>query len=1004
MKKIIKKLTIAMLFIFVTLTMMSTITKLSSLKVEAAPAYKENPTDFRAAWVSYYTGDIRYNNQEQYKGAIDTILDTLEYYNMNAIIFHVRANHDAWYKSEINRRNSQLSSVNFDEFDPLEYVITESHKRGIEFHAWMNPYRIGSTYDTKEEVVNTFSEYPNNPASSAENVLIGSTLQILDPGRPAVRDFLIDTCLELVENYDVDAIHFDDYFYASGIDDTATRNLYNNGLSVANFRRKQVDTFIEDLSNTLSKFNKDNKRYVQLGIAPTGVYQNASSSTEANTALSNYQYDAHGNLTYPKGATMGCQNHYESYLYCDTLKWVNNEWIDYIIPQTYWSTTHSKAPFEKLINWWNKAVQYKDVNLYSGMGIYMWLSQTGEAFNHVSIVSNLDNVLGTSIYSYDEVYNAYKRTDPSAYTQMLKVKTSAWYDQAILPELKSFERVNPGRVEDLIIADNTLSFSALEDAKFYVIYRDTEMIDYSSEQIIDIIGSDNDYVVWEDEQEGNYVYDVVPLSYTNTLGEPTVQLVEDTIPNLSIELGTTSDGANKLPVARSYNLQPSTTAYVFLGSGAPDNSRLSYNWSSSDESIATISEYGTITTLKEGTTKITGIYKEDSTKFCDFYLNVATTQTAETFYKVKFIENDGTILKEETVKYGGSATPPTNVTREPSQKYIYTFAGWSEIYSNITSNLEIQAIYDVEFQTYEVTYKNPDGTILKVEEVKYGHPGTPPTNPKMDPTVEYYYRFLKWQEDYSSIIEDTIINAVYSQMPNLYELSYETNGGNSMSPDYYYHSDNAYAASNPTKEGYVFGGWYLDEHFIEKCTFPMHLTKDTVIYAKWLIEYEINFFDMSGSKINTIKVLSGGTLPSYEAPLVMGYDFIGWSATQNGSEILNSTTIINQNHDLYPVYTVQIPEYTVEFYDYAGNILSTQKIKQNSKAVAPDVPTREGYKFIGWDQSFDQVNANLEVFPIYEKIENTNDKNCSCSNSTYLIISSIGLLSTALLILRKKSR
>ena len=149
---------------------------------------------------------------------------------MNAMIFHIRANHDAWYNSKINKINSQLIGVDFDVFDPLEYVITEAHKRGIEFHAWLNPYRIGSTYGSKQEVADAYSAYPNNPASNENNVLIGSPLQILDPGIPEVREFIIDTCLEIVENYDVDAIHFDDYFYADGIDDSETRAKYNTCL------------------------------------------------------------------------------------------------------------------------------------------------------------------------------------------------------------------------------------------------------------------------------------------------------------------------------------------------------------------------------------------------------------------------------------------------------------------------------------------------------------------------------------------------------------------------------------------------------------------------------------------------------------------------------------------------------------------------------------------------------------------------------------------------------
>ena len=223
MKKVILTITLMIITFTCSITLF---TKKMTISAAEDSTINYDP-ELRAAWVSYFTGDIRYTNQADYCKSIDEILDALEYYNMNAIIFHVRANHDAWYKSELNVVNSQLAQVNFDEFDPLEYVITESHKRGIEFHAWLNPYRLGtsSKYPTAAGTATNFSQYRNNPASKASNILVGNTLTILDPGIPSVREFLINTCLELAENYDIDAIHFDDYFYAAGINDNNTYKL-----------------------------------------------------------------------------------------------------------------------------------------------------------------------------------------------------------------------------------------------------------------------------------------------------------------------------------------------------------------------------------------------------------------------------------------------------------------------------------------------------------------------------------------------------------------------------------------------------------------------------------------------------------------------------------------------------------------------------------------------------------------------------------------------------------
>ena len=196
---------------------------------------------------------------------------------------------------------------------------------------------------------------------------------ILDPGIPSNRDFIVDTCMEIVENYDVDAIHFDDYFYISGSEDSATRAKYNTeNLSIGDFRRKQVDLFIEDLSNELRAYNEENDKTVQLGISPSGIYRNGSYSSSPS-------YDANGNLTSPLHSNTSGFAHYDDYLYSDTLNWINNEWIDYIMPQCYWATEHKAASYVELTKWWSWAVRNKKVNFYTGMGIYMALDPSSSS-------------------------------------------------------------------------------------------------------------------------------------------------------------------------------------------------------------------------------------------------------------------------------------------------------------------------------------------------------------------------------------------------------------------------------------------------------------------------------------------------------------------------------------------------------------------------------------------------------------------------------------------------
>ncbi len=179
---------------------------------------KEPPQEFRTAWVSPWGGDadlVTFTSVEQFKENMTYILDTLKMYNMNAIIYHVRTHNDALYKSDLNPVSPYFQKVDFDKFDPLQWMIDETHRRGIEFHAWMNPYRITSDPSIDiETILKKYENYPSNPASKKEDILYGTGMIIMDPGLEEVREFIADTIIEFLNKYDVEAIHFDDYFYA----------------------------------------------------------------------------------------------------------------------------------------------------------------------------------------------------------------------------------------------------------------------------------------------------------------------------------------------------------------------------------------------------------------------------------------------------------------------------------------------------------------------------------------------------------------------------------------------------------------------------------------------------------------------------------------------------------------------------------------------------------------------------------------------------------------------
>ena len=395
--------------------------------VQIPSEYKQKDEQLRAAWVSSFAGDFSPStNKAKMQETLTGILDVLEYFNMNCIIFHIRTHNQAFYKTTKTYIASEYGTLeSFEEWDYLTWFIEECHKRGIEFHAWLNPYRCSSSGSTAEAIAEKFKNYPNNPASKVENLLVGSSGYVLmDPAIPEVREFVRDVCIEIMDNYDVDAIHFDDYFYTSGIDDSASYAKYNNkNLSIDNFRREQVNIFIKDLYEAMCAENKKNNTQVQLGISPTGIYRNGNGTVESGSNTSGYA-------------------HYGSPLYADTYKWIRNEWIDYILPQSYWAFSHSSAGYADVMDWWDKAVEGTRVNLYSGIGLYMannggsnasWGSEPYEVANQVLYTTKLNNCKGVSFYAFQSLRDAYRDSSTMAHDGVMRIHDEYWTTKVKTP-------------------------------------------------------------------------------------------------------------------------------------------------------------------------------------------------------------------------------------------------------------------------------------------------------------------------------------------------------------------------------------------------------------------------------------------------------------------------------------------------------------------------------------------------------------------------------------------
>ena len=495
----------------------------TSIKVEV-PKYEQQSTEFRGVWVSPYAGDISGFKQtkEICQKELLAVLENMEKFNLNAIVFHIRTHNDAYYNTKLAPKSNYISAANFNQWDYLSWFIEECHKRGIEFHAWLNPYRIASTGTTMDQIKQKYDKFRNNPAYKEENVLLAPTGAILDPGRPAVKKYLVEVCMEIIRKYDIDAIHFDDYFYMQGIDDSKTYQLYSKdygNVSISNFRRLQIDEFIETLSKEMYEYNIKNNKCIQLGISPSGVYRNGSYSN-------NYVYDDNGTLISPLSSNTAGYAHYDSPLYSDTKKWIDEEWIDYITPQLYGSFENTGMPYADTLDWWAHVVRNKKVNLYTGIGIYQangtsdkgWYTK-GNPTLELSLRYNQKHkeVDGFCLYQYNTLkHTAYSNSDfKNVFENLLTNKANT----PTIPRYSS--TVGKASNLKLIKGNDTVSllFDSANNATKYAIYRQegiNSKIDVNDpNQLIGIIGNTDFNVFKMNVGSNDYVYGVVAINQAN---------------------------------------------------------------------------------------------------------------------------------------------------------------------------------------------------------------------------------------------------------------------------------------------------------------------------------------------------------------------------------------------------------------------------------------------------------------------------------------------------------
>lgn len=308
--------------------------------------------EFRGVWIATVANiDWPKNGLDDMDKQKKDFINILNFYqnlNFNAVIVQIRDAGDAFYPSKLAPWSRFLTGIEGEEpdsfYDPLKWMIGEAHKRGMEFHAWLNPYR--ATMNENTEILAEDHDYHLHP----DWMVKYGPKYYYNPGLPEVRQHLVAIMDEVISNYEVDAIHFDDYFYPYKIKDET----FNDSLayatyalprqSLADWRRSNVDSLVQDIHKTI----KERKPWVQFGISPFGVWRNKS--------------------TDPRGSdTQAGQTNYDD-LYADPLMWMQRGWVDYLVPQVYWSIDYPAASYRKIVDWWarNKTLS----NIYIGNGAY----------------------------------------------------------------------------------------------------------------------------------------------------------------------------------------------------------------------------------------------------------------------------------------------------------------------------------------------------------------------------------------------------------------------------------------------------------------------------------------------------------------------------------------------------------------------------------------------------------------------------------------------------------
>lgn len=448
-----------------------------------ASSVAENPKrEFRGAWIQCVNGQWQGMGRDRMQQTLRQQLDQLQKCGINAIMFQVRAEGDALYQSELEPWSRFLTGEQgkapVPYWDPLTWMVEECHKRGMELHAWINPFRA-KTKTTS--ILATTHPYFRNP----ERFFEYDGLLLFDPAYQENRDYICIVAMDIVKRYDVDGLHIDDYFYpypSAGlrIPDDASYARFGAGKDRNDWRRQNVNMFIEQLNRNIHSV----KPWVKFSVSPFGIYRNKKN-------------DPNGSMT------NGLQNYDD--LYADVLLWVKNGWVDMNIPQIYWEIGNKAADYDELIHWWSRNAGGRPLVIGQDVERTVKFSDPNVPRSHQMVAKYAMQRTLPGIEGSCQWYAKAVCDNPGNYATLLE--TVYHNTPALQPLMPWLDKKAPGKVRQAGIATTsdgpTLYWLApkakekMDEAVKYVIYRFNkgEKVNLEDASHIVTITSNNFYVI-----------------------------------------------------------------------------------------------------------------------------------------------------------------------------------------------------------------------------------------------------------------------------------------------------------------------------------------------------------------------------------------------------------------------------------------------------------------------------------------------------------------------------